>query len=85
MRTCSKEQTTGRSGYDSEQGEYCGSTTPVLRQKKFESTGLKKNYGIYLITVVYSRIQPNFKLETWGQVPAAPGFFRRPAAFLPPG
>jgi hypothetical protein len=30
---CSKEQTTGRSGYDSEQGEYCGSTTPVLRQK----------------------------------------------------
>src|SRR5882757_8034308 len=26
--------TTGRSGYDSEQGEYCWSTTPVLRQKK---------------------------------------------------
>jgi len=31
-----------------EQGEYCGSTTPVLRQKKFESTGLEKNYRIYI-------------------------------------
>jgi hypothetical protein len=45
------------------QGEYCWSTTPVLRQKNFENTGLEKNYRIYLIIVVYSRIQPNSKIQ----------------------
>jgi hypothetical protein len=40
-----------------EQGEYCWSTTPVLRQK-CENFGWKINYRIYLITEVIPKIQP---------------------------
>jgi hypothetical protein len=56
MANLFKRTTTSRSGYDSEQGEYCGSTTPVLRQKNLK-TGLGKNYRIYLITEVDPKIQ----------------------------
>jgi hypothetical protein len=88
MRTCSREQQLAGLATTPMQGEYCGSTTPVLRQKIFVNTGLEKNYRIYLIIVVYSRIQPNerfslikdsifikvstFLKETRGPVPAAP-------------
>jgi hypothetical protein len=61
------------------QGEYCGSTTPVLRQKRFENTGLEKNYRIYWIIIVYSRIQTYERPQPFlkgnlGAVPPAPVF-----------
>jgi hypothetical protein len=34
MRTCSREQQLAGLATTPKQGEYCGSTTPVLRQKK---------------------------------------------------
>jgi len=35
-----------------------------VQKKDFVNTGLEKIYRIYLIIVVYSKIQPNSKIQT---------------------
>src|SRR5712671_7028592 len=57
MRTCSREQQLAGLATTPSKANIAGAPRLSCVKKRFVNTGLEKNFRIYLIIVVYSRIQ----------------------------